>query len=209
MNKNTFLPLDLQFFGGQGEPQEPNNPAEPKESNEPNEPKTPAEPQEPNNQKEPNKPKEPAGKDPIMIPKTRFDQVKQELDALKRAQEEADRQAKEKQGEFQDLYKQTSEELNQTKEGYQQSQTRVEQLEGVMNSMLDSRLENIPDEYHDLIPDNLSPEQKLEWISKAESRGLFKDKSQEPLGGATNPGGQQQDLENMSVNQLLQQGYGK
>lgn len=192
---------DLQTFGGQGDPQEPDNPTEPQE---PSEPKTPAESQ---NTKQPKEPK--SGKDPIMIPKTRFDQVKEELNTLKQEQEEADRKAREKQGEYEGLYQQTSQELSKTKEDYQQTQTRVEQLEGVMNSMLDSKLTNVPEEYHDLIPDNLSPEQKLSWISKAEAKGLFKDKTQEPLGGQTNPGGQQQDLENMSVNQLFTGGYGK
>ncbi len=203
MKKDMLLPLNLQFFGGEpgGEPSNL-EPSEPTEPSNPTEPKnlepTPA-------TQEPNEPK----KDQIMIPKTRFDQVKQELDQLKTAQQQALIDEQKKQGEFEKLYGQASKELETYKKDFNSTKERAEHLEGIMTSMLNTKMETIPEEFHDLIPENLSPEQKLDWISKADAKGLFKDKSQEPLGGQTNPGAQKADLDNMPVNLMFQSGYKK
>lgn len=189
---NTFLPLNLQYFAEPTEPQEPTNPEPP--ANEP------TEPQEPNNKH--------------MIPKTRFDQVNERAKAAEAAlqkikDEEAERQrkAQEEQGKFEELYNEASGKAKQFEQEYETAKEKAERLEGVMNSMLESKLQVIPDEYHDLIPENLSPEQKLDWISKAEAKGLFKDTSQEPLGDVTNPAQPTEDLNDLSVNQLFQRGY--
>jgi ribonucleoside-triphosphate reductase len=42
--------------------------------------------------------------------------------------------------------------------------------------MVKTRLSTIPEEFHDLIPANLSAERTLEWITKAETKGLFAPK---------------------------------
>jgi len=39
--------------------------------------------------------------------------------------------------------------------------------------MVETKLETIPKELHDLVPTNLTPEAKLDWLNKAESKGLF------------------------------------
>lgn len=201
IKKINALPLNLQFFADPGnDPQDP--PADP-----------PADPpkQDPKNEPPADDPKQ---KD-HMIPKTRFDEinnsyktVKDQLDKLLKEKEDADLEAKKKQGEYQSLYETASQQLDTYKTDYENTKTRVEALEGVMTSMLNTKLESIPEDFHDLIPDNLSPEQKLDWITKAETKGLFKDKSLEPVGNPTNPTQQTTNFENMNPMQLLSAGYG-
>ena len=54
--------------------------------------------------------------------------------------------------------------------------------------MINSKLESIPEDMHDLIPQNLSTKERLTWIEKAQTKGLFETrKSDQPIGGQTNP----------------------
>lgn len=161
-----------------------------------------------------------------MIPKSRFDEVnnnfkamKEELDEIKterektkKAQEKQEREEAEKRGEFENLYNETKQEAETFKSQVEQANERVESLEGVINGLLESKLEAIDEEYHDLIPDNLTPEQKLSWVNNAESKGLFgsKQEKQEPLGEQTNPQGNQEvDVNKMNPIEMMMSGYGK
>ncbi|MEN2464915.1 hypothetical protein [Ornithinibacillus sp. JPR2-1] len=191
-----LLPLDLQFFADPGDPQDP--PADP-----------PADPpkQDPSVDPKP---------DDIMIPKSRFDEVnnnyksvKEQLDQLLEEKKEEERKEKEQQGEYQSLYEQANEQLQTYKQDFESTKTRAETLEGIITNMLNTKLESIPEEFHDLIPDNLSPEQKLDWITKAETKGLFgTKKSDDPVGGLTNPSTSKTNFEDMNPMQLLAAGYG-
>src|SRR5699024_2610846 len=150
----------------------------------------------------------------IMIPKTRFDEVnnkyktaQEQLDNILQQQEQDELDKQKQQGEFEKLYNKATEDLQIYKGDYEKTSSRIEELEGIITSMLNSKLESIPEEFHDLIPENLSPEAKLDWISKADAKGLFKDQSQEPVGGQTNPTAKQTDLESLNVHQLMQSGY--
>lgn len=84
------------------------------------------------------------------------------------------------------------------------------QLESVVQSLLETKLSAIDEQFHDLIPDNLPPHEKLAWINKAEQKGLFAKKQQTPIGESTNPSGQVKavDLSNLSPRQLFAMGYG-
>lgn len=138
------------------------------------------------------KPEESAGQQ-HMIPKSRFDEVntryrevQTQLAELQSAKEATERKAKEEQGEFRGLYETTSKELSEYKSQLEQANARALELESVVTGLLDSKLSAVPAEFHDLIPDNLSPEQKLAWLNRAEEKGLFKAKAQEPIGESTN-----------------------
>lgn len=160
-----------------------------------------------------------------MIPKSRFDEVnnaykeiKKQLDEMKAAQDEAEkqRQAKEqeeaeKRGEFEGLYKKAQTDLEAVKNESKTAKERVEVLEGVINKLLEQKLESIDKEYHDLIPEGMTPEQKLAWVSNAEAKGIFGKKSaNEPLGEQTNPKGNQEvDIDKMNPLQMLMSGYSK
>ena len=123
-----------------------------------------------------------------MIPKSRFDEVNQKFKDLQSKLEEftnekskaeterqkAEKKAKEEQGKYEELYKTTNDELGKFKDDHKNSSQRVTQLETVINAMLETRLANVPEDFRDLVPANLNPEAKLEWLTAAESKGLFK-----------------------------------
>ena len=151
-----------------------------------------------------------------MIPKTRFDEVnarykdvQTKLDELLAQKAQAEKEAQEKQGKYQELYETTTKELTDTKTKYTDVETRAQQLEGVINGLLETKLEAIPAELHDLIPEHLTPEGKLDWINKAEAKGIFGKKQQAPVGETTSPSHSQAvDLNALSPISLLRAGYG-
>lgn len=152
-----------------------------------------------------------------MIPKSRFDEVnqnykqmKEQLDKLLADKAEQERKVQEEQGQFQELYKSASEQLNDFKSKTEQFESRTKELEGVIGQLLEAKLSDIPEEFHDIIPDNLGAEQKLAWIERAQTKGLFGAKAQSPIGESTNPGNSQAiDLSKLNPIQLFKAGYGK
>lgn len=206
MTKSFLLPLNLQFFAeGEGESTATNaNSSEATVNTDTGvsnkDTSAPAHPQQ----------------SEVMIPKHRFDEVnnkykevKAQLDAILAQQAEAERKAQEEQGKFKELYEQTTNELTSFKSQYEQIEARAKQLESVIQSLLETKLSAIDEQYHDLIPDNLTPEEKLTWIDKAEQKGLFGKKTQTPIGEGTNPSQAQAiDLNSLSPIQLLRAGYG-
>ncbi|AND39612.1 hypothetical protein [Cytobacillus oceanisediminis] len=130
-----------------------------------------------------------------MIPKSRFDEVNQrykdiqaKMDQFLAEKADAEKKSQEEQGKFQELYESTSKEFSEVKSQFESVQNRAKELEGVVNSLLESKLKGIPEEFHDLIPGNLTPEGKLDWINKAEEKGLFGKQPQQPVGEMTNGG---------------------
>ncbi|TWM32240.1 hypothetical protein CHCC14819_0436 [Bacillus licheniformis] len=139
-------------------------------------------PTEPTTPSEPTTPDKPKNED-TMIPKSRFDEINEKykemadkVAAFEKAQSEAaaeaerkQLEAKKEQGKFEELYNATQKEL----ESYKQYQSRAEELEGMIQGMVEAKLQAVPKEMHDLVPDNLSPEAMLAWLNKAETKGLF------------------------------------
>jgi hypothetical protein len=221
MLKRHLLPLDLQFFaqadtgGGAGEGNTDNagNNQDPQGqgSNENNTAGQHEKDASQNNQQNEN-----------FIPKTRFDEVnnkfkelQEKLDAMDKQKEQEELESKKKKGEFEELYNNTQSELENTKTQFKETSQRVEQLEGIIQTLVDAELEAVPEEMRDLVPENFTAEQKLSWITTAKKKGLFgateNSKENEELGGATNQQQQQQntDVSKMSVSQLFRSAYGK
>ncbi|MBT2682653.1 hypothetical protein [Bacillus sp. ISL-37] len=128
-----------------------------------------------------------------MIPKSRFDEVNQrykeiqaQMDQFLAEKTAAEKKSQEEQGKFQELYESTSKEFSEVKSQFESAQNRAKELEGVVNSLLTTKLEGISEDFHDLIPENLTPEGKLDWINKAEAKGLFGKQAQQPVGEMTN-----------------------
>ncbi|WP_045514025.1 hypothetical protein [Bacillus amyloliquefaciens] len=125
-----------------------------------------------------------------MIPKTRFDEINskykemaEKVAEFEKAQAEAraeaerkELEAKKEQGKFEELYQNTQKEL----ETYKSYETRAKELESLITGMVESKLKSVPEEMHDLVPANLTAEQTLDWLNKAESKGLFGKPSAEP-----------------------------
>lgn len=156
------------------------------------------------------------GQKAIMIPKSRFDEINakykeahEQLQALLDEKAEAERVAKEQQGQYEELYTTKNKEYEVLKANYDTIEARKAELEGVVNSLVETKLKNVPDEFKDLVPDNLSAEQKLDWLNKAEEKGLFNPKKNNvPIGGQANPPTQQIDFSKMSPTALLRHAYG-
>ncbi|MDT0149988.1 hypothetical protein Q9R38_25955 [Priestia aryabhattai] len=159
--------------------------------------------------------------DENMIPKSRFDEInskykemQSKFDEMAKASQQAEeqRQAKEKEeaekrGEFEKLYREKASEVD----NLITFKERTESLEGVINGLVETELQAIPEEFHDLIPENLNSEQKLSWINKAKSKGMFKVAEQEDvsIGKRTNPKETKRDTKAMSAMEKLMMAYGK
>ncbi|KTS84474.1 hypothetical protein NS115_03875 [Paenibacillus jamilae] len=201
MQKRFSLPLNLQLFGDEGgaEGGNPTGGTDPTPGGEP----TPPNPEAPKD---------------IMIPKTRFDEVnanyksvKEQLDQFLAAQKQAEDDAAKQRGEYEQLYNTAQQEVGTYKEQAEKTSARVQELEGLLGTMLDTKLADIPEAMRDLIPENLSPEQKLAWIDKAAARGVFGSPKQPevPVGGSTNPGNTTPpDISGLDPFSLLKAGYG-
>lgn len=176
--------------------------------------------QEQNTQQETQTQKEtPKAEHMQMIPKARFDEinakykeVQAKLDQLLEERANAERAAKEQQGKFEELYNTANAELTKYKAEHKAASERAAKLESVINSLLEAKLEGVPEEFRDLIPSNLTPEEKLDWLTAAEKKGLFgarDSKRETPIGKATNPGQNQTiDLNKLSPVAMLRAAYG-
>jgi hypothetical protein len=217
-----FLPLDLQFFsadqgggvgGGQGDNQDPNNAGNDQGQNDQG--------SNNNNSHENGNDGSQNNQDDKFIPKSRFDEVnnkfkelQEQLDNMNKQKEKEELEQRKKKGEFENLYNDAQSELENTKTQFKESSQRIEQLEGIIQTLVDQELEAVPEELRDLVPENFTTEQKLSWITNAKKKGLFgatqNSKEDEELGGSTNNQGQQrQDVGNMSVTDLFRNAYGK
>ncbi|GEK57116.1 hypothetical protein CHL76_02175 [Marinococcus halophilus] len=206
MKQSKLLQLDLQYFA-EGETETDSQSSDGKEKTETTGEEEGKEQQE------------------HMIPKHRFDEVnegykemKKELDAFKQERDKAEKERKqkeqeeaEKRGEYEDLYKQTQTDLEAVQQERDSANERIQSLEGTVNELLNSKLESIDESYHDLIPENLTPEQKLAWVNSAEQKGLFGNKQEQPIGEQTNPQDvqQTQDTNKMNPMEKLLSGYGR
>lgn len=117
----------------------------------------------------------------IMIPKTRFDEINKKYKEMsdkmaefEKGKAEIEKKKAEELGEFEKLYKETSKEMDSYKSKTTQAEERTKQLETVVNELIENKLKDIPDDFKDLIPEGMSADEKLAWISKAESKGFFK-----------------------------------
>lgn len=69
-----------------------------------------------------------------------------------------------------------SQENETLKKDIETKDTKIKEYEELISKLLETKLEQIPEEYKELIPDNLNLSQKLNWLDKAESKGLFNKK---------------------------------
>jgi dsDNA-specific endonuclease/ATPase MutS2 len=171
--------------------------------------------------KEPEVKKEETKQQDAMIPKTRFDEINEKykemaekVSAFEKAQEQAkadaeakELEAKKEQGKFEELYQTTQKEL----ETYKQYENRSKELEGLITNMVEEKLKSVPEEMHDLVPSNLTAEQTLDWLSKAESKGLFGTKEAKEIGKPSNQSNEKPkvDKANLSPLDKILSGLGK
>ncbi|MEB1806604.1 MAG: hypothetical protein LPK26_04725 [Bacillaceae bacterium] len=110
-------------------------------------------------------------------------QYKQQLENLLKQQQDDETEAKKKQGEFESLY-------NDLKSKHDPLSEQFKQYQETFKSILTTKLEAVPEEFKDLIPQGNELEQ-LKWLENAESKGLFKKDNPQSFGNnGDNPNNQ-------------------
>lgn len=163
---------------------------EPKADEKPQEPKKESKVEEPKKE-EPKEPKKPAEEGTVDI-----NQLKAEL-------EEANKKVAE------------VEALNSTVATLQKEAESkdaiIKEYEDLVGKMVETKLGQVPEEYKELIPDNLDLKQKLSWLEKAEAKGLFnKEEKKKPnveIGKPMNVDVPQVDTGKLTGSQLLRMAY--
>lgn len=88
---------------------------------------------------------------------------------------------------------------------------KITQYEELITKLVETKLKQIPEEYKDLIPDNLELTQKLNWLEKAEAKGLFnKEERKKPnleIGKPMNIEPENVDTSKLTGTQLLKLAY--
>lgn len=106
-------------------------------------------------------------------------------------------------------------ELNSTIETLQKDvqskDSVIKTYEELVSNLVNTKMANVPEEYKDLIPENLDLMQKLSWLEKAEAKGLFnKEEKQKPnieIGKPLNVEAPKVDTSKLSGSQLLRMAY--
>ena len=57
----------------------------------------------------------------------------------------------------------------------------LKEFEEIISGIVNKKMEELPNDYRDLIPDNLDVKQKLSWLDKAEAKGLFNKENKSGL----------------------------
>jgi hypothetical protein len=143
-----------------------------------------------------------ASKDEHMVPISRLNEEitkRKELEARVAAIDKANKDAEEKRlietNQFKDLYEKQKLEL----EGLKPRAAVAEESEKVLQSVLASQINEIPEHYRTLVPEGLSTNQKLQWISQNKPL-LMKEKGFDI--GAGQQGGGSPDITALNAEQL-------
>ena len=105
-------------------------------------------------------------------------------------------------------------EIDQLKTDKTLTDNKATEYEAVIEEIVKSKLETIPENFRELVPSNLSIKEKLNWLNKAETVGLFKGEVKEypnvEIGKPFNPTSPKQhiDYSSMSPASMLAAAYG-
>ena len=108
-----------------------------------------------------------------MIPKSRLDEViaqrdaaNKKADALEKTQQEAEKKRLEEANQYKELYEKTQAELTNLKPKAE----RVDEYEKTLTEILTAQVEELPEEFRDVVPDGLTTKAKLDWLAKNKSK---------------------------------------
>lgn len=151
-----------------------------------------------------------------MIPKHRFDEVyasmkslQEQLDAINAEKAQKEKEELEKTNQFKTLYEQQTLEYQNAQAQVATLENKATAYENVITNMVETKLAGIPEELHDLIPANLTVAERLDWINKAEAKGLFATKKEVEIGKPMNVPHPEQDFSKMSAMELFTMAYSK
>lgn len=88
---------------------------------------------------------------------------------------------------------------------------QIKEYESLVGNMVEAKMNQVPTDLKDLIPDNMDLKQKLAWLEKAEAKGIFnkeaKKKPNVEVGKPMNTETPAVDTSKMSAGQLLKMAY--
>lgn len=89
---------------------------------------------------------------------------------------------------------------------------RRKELETQLNALASEVLSAVPEDFRDLIPEGLSPAQKVAWVKKAKEKGLFDTDTRDVPGtdaGSARTTPRSPNYANLPVHARMARGYGK
>lgn len=93
----------------------------------------------------------------------------------------------------------------------EKTKAELKEYEELVSNLIETKLKEVPEDYKELIPDNLSLKQKLNWLEKAEAKGLFtKEEKKKPnieIGKPMNVDAPAVDTSKLTGSQLLRMAY--
>ena len=93
----------------------------------------------------------------------------------------------------------------------EKTKAELKGYEDLISNLIETKLKDVPEEYKELIPDNLTLKQKLNWLEKAEAKGLFnKEEKKKPnveIGKPLNVEAPAVDTSKLTGSQLLRMAY--
>lgn len=126
-----------------------------------------------------------------------------DVETLKNELAEANKKAEEVQG--------LTVEIENLKKESESKDSTIKEYEELIGKMVETKLEQVPAEFKELIPDNLDLKQRLSWLEKAEVKGLFtKEEKKKPnveIGKPMNIETPVVDTSKMTAGQLLRMAY--
>lgn len=134
-----------------------------------------------------------------------------EYEKLKAEYEKLTNEIKEK-STLEETAKKLEKELAQLKNESESKASKVTEYEALMEEIVKSKLDKIPDQYKELVPDQLTVKEKLTWLEKAEKTGLMGQAGTPniEIGKPFNPASQTEtiDLNSVSPSRLMELAYG-
>lgn len=101
--------------------------------------------------------------------------------------------------------------VEQMKVESEKDKAELKEYEDLVSNLIDTKLKEVPEDYKELIPDNLTLKQKLNWLEKAEAKGLFvkkeKKKPDVEIGKPMNIETPSVDTSKLTTGQLLRMAY--
>lgn len=152
--------------------------------------------------KEPKKKLEEPEKDEAQEKKATDEKVV-DTEALKAELQEATEKAKEVEG--------LTATVETMKQEVEAQKTAIAEYEKLVGELVEAKMKQVPEQFKELIPDNLDIKQQLNWLGKAEAKGLFtkeaKKKPDVEIGKPMNVDVPQVDTSKLTGSQLLKMAY--
>ena len=82
------------------------------------------------------------------------------------------------------------------------------EAQAVLKTLADAAMAEVPEEFRDLVPEKLAPQDQILWIQRASKKGLFGNKEEKPGLDTKRPGGKPaSNFEGLSPQAMMSQGY--